>query len=180
MDRLDVPPFPEVVRLYRGSIVCMLTRLGVRSCDLADAAQEVLIAIARGLPHFDPGLASDPATALPRWIFGICLRVSKHQGRLASRRARELLCEAAELDNHAAPAPAADVELQGAEDVALLDRLLALLDPYRRAVVVAHDVEGLTMGTVAAALGVPVSTAWNLRRVGLDELRAALRRDRSR
>lgn len=62
------------------------------------------------------------------------------------------------------------------ERAALLATLLARLEPRRRAVVMAYELEGVAMVDVAAAQGIPLNTAWNRLRLGREDLRAAARR----
>lgn len=176
MNRPDVPPFRQIATEHSAFILRTLQRLGVRACDLDDVTQAVLCAVARGLDAFDPSLCADPSNALRAWLVGICQRQAASARRCAARRGVELLSEQVELDAHPTAAASAEDAFLEHERVALLDRLLGLLDPHRRAVVLAYDVRGLAMAEVAVALGIPVNTAWNRRRLGLDDLRAAWRR----
>lgn len=54
-----------------------------------------------------------------------------------------------------------------------LNRLLDCVEPRRRAVVIAYELEGMEMLDVASALNIPVNTAWNRLRLAKMELRAA-------
>jgi len=176
MDRSDIPPFRQIVADYSAFIRRTLQQFGVRASELDDVTQAVLCAVARGLDAFDPALSTDPPNALRGWLVSICERQAASARRHAARHAVELLAEQVELDAQPSAAASAEDELVELERVALLDRLLRLLDPHRRAVVLAYDVRGVAMAEVAVALGIPVNTAWNRRRLGLDDLRAAWRR----
>jgi hypothetical protein len=60
-----------------------------------------------------------------------------------------------------------------AERKDLLHALLATLEPRRRAVIVAYELEGIAMQDVAARMSISVNTAWNLLRLAREDLRAA-------
>lgn len=51
-------------------------------------------------------------------------------------------------------------------------RLVAGIEPGRRGVLVAYVLEEMPMAEVAAALRIPVNTAWNRLRLAREELRA--------
>lgn len=106
--------------------------------DAADAAQEALIAIFRGLR----GLR-EPA-ALFGWARAIAVREAL---RVARRSARERPAELARVPARDDPTLAADIR-------DMLDRLA----PEHRAVLMLRDVEGLDERTAAALLGVPTGT----------------------
>jgi RNA polymerase sigma-70 factor (ECF subfamily) len=55
-------------------------------------------------------------------------------------------------------------------------RVLDKLDLDRRAVLVMHDLEGQTVPEIAAALGVPVATAYSRLRLAREDVAAALKR----
>lgn len=106
--------------------------------DGADAAQEALIAVFRGLPDL-----REPA-ALYGWARSIAIREAV---RVARRAARERPAELTEVPAPGDPVMAADIR-------DLLDRLA----PEHRAVLVMRDVEGMDERSVAEVLDVPVGT----------------------
>jgi RNA polymerase sigma-70 factor (ECF subfamily) len=81
-----------------------------------------------------------------------------------------------ELDVVPEGALTAEDRLLDEERRALLGLLLDHLEPRRRAVVVAYELEGVPMAEVAAAEKIPVNTAWNRLRLGRQDLRAAVER----
>ena len=107
--------------------------------DGADAAQEALIAIFRGLHSLQ-----EPA-ALFGWARAIAVREAV---RVARRTQRQRPAELAEL-------PAAD-DPQLAIDV---QDVLRRLSPEHRAVLVLRDLEGMDEQAAAAVLDVPPGTA---------------------
>lgn len=169
--------FRSVARAFWGFIRRTLWQQGIRSCDLDDVCQEVLRAIDRGLPAFDPALAHDPADAERLWIFGICQRQAASWARDGAKRG-EVHLSNEELDMWPADAVGAEQGMLSAERSALFLRAFATLKPERQAVIVAYDLECVPMVDVAAALRIPVNTAWNRRRLALADLRAFYRRRR--
>ncbi|HEY4570522.1 MAG TPA: sigma-70 family RNA polymerase sigma factor [Kribbella sp.] len=107
--------------------------------DGADAAQEALIAIFRGLRGLE-----NPA-ALFGWARAIAVREAI---RVARRRQRNLPADLSEL-----PAPDDPQLAVHVQDV------LERLSPEHRAVLVLRDVEGMDEQETAAVLNVPAGTA---------------------
>ena len=60
--------FRRVALEHQAFIRRKLAQLGVRACDLEDVAQEVLSGMEKGLPMFDPVLATRPESALRAWL----------------------------------------------------------------------------------------------------------------
>jgi RNA polymerase sigma-70 factor (ECF subfamily) len=139
-----------VRRAQRGDTLAMselLDRLGpyvARVCGpialsaAADAAQETLIAVFRGLR----GL-SEPA-AVYGWVRAIAVREAV---RVARRDARGVAADLTELPASGDPLLATDIR-----DV------LHRLSPEHRAILVLRDVEGLTEQEAARLLDVPTGT----------------------
>lgn len=167
--------FESVVLEHGQFIRRTLAQLGVAAKDLPDVEQEVFRGIDKGLPTFDPVLAANPATALRGWLFGICERQAANHRRSENRRG-EVLRTNEELDIAISAAPDVEEKLLAAERKAILSELLATLEPQRRAVVVAYELEGLPMQEVATAMSIPVNTAWNRLRLAREDLKAAWRR----
>lgn len=133
-----------------------LRRLGVPASRVEDAAQQVLLVIARRLPDVAP--AAERA-----FLFSTALRTAADVRKSLGRR-REVHDEAhlaAERD----PAPGADERLEDACARRLLDEVLDRLPMDLRAVLVLSDLEELTMAKIAELLAVPPGTvASRLRR----------------
>lgn len=166
--------FARIVSENASFVRRTLAQLGVPTRSLADVEQEVYRGVHRGLPAFDPSLAAQPEVAIRSWLFGICERQAANHRRSEIRRG-EVLVDVEDLDT-AFDAPTSEESLIEAERKALLHRLLATLEPRRRAVVVAYELEGIPMSEVAAAIGIPVNTAWNRLRLGREDLRDAWNR----
>lgn len=128
---------------------------------------------------FDPTLAADPTKAIRSWLYSICERQAANYRRNRLRR-RELLTSHIELDETEAR------ELSGEEQLILEQQRVALmaaleeLEPQRRAVLVAYELEDIPMAEIAIAFSVPINTAWNRLRLAREDLRAAWSRMEAR
>jgi RNA polymerase sigma-70 factor (ECF subfamily) len=142
-------------------------RMALRSlgdpAQAEDAAQEAMVALARGARSFAPGASFMP------WFRAIVLNAVRMAGRGRGRRARH---EAAAAGRASEAAP----DETGARRVAaeeVLDRLSALPHDHRSAIVL-HYLEGLTHDEVAASLGCPRGTVATWIRRGVERLREAM------
>jgi RNA polymerase sigma factor (sigma-70 family) len=168
---VDSPTLESVVRQHGAWIRKTLFRLGIRPDDLEDILQEVLRAVARGLPAFDPARAARPEGALSGWLFAICERQAANHRRASCRRA-EVLRDTDELDKLGCAMPTCEESFLFHERRARLQALLDGLEPQRRAVIVAYELDGVPMADVASMLGIPVNTAWNRLRLAREDIRA--------
>lgn len=164
-----------ILARHRPHVRSLLSRFGIAPQDIPDLQQEVEHSIARGLPCFDPDRSSRPDLAMESWIFAICERAAANHHRSRARHP-EVLEPTAAFDKLESPAPNQEGALASAEDVALLRHLLNRLRPERRDVVVAYDLDGLSMNDIAAALRIPINTAWNRLRLARADLCAEARR----
>jgi RNA polymerase sigma-70 factor (ECF subfamily) len=113
--------------------------------DAADATQEALIAIVRGLPRFD-GRA-----AFSTWAYRVATNAALDELRRRGRRPLPGLDETMPF-----PAPGDAAEAVAARiDV---DAALTTLSPEFRAAVVLRDLLGLDYAEIAEVLDVPVGT----------------------
>jgi RNA polymerase sigma-70 factor (ECF subfamily) len=147
-----------------------LRRLGVRESDLADLAHDFFIVVFRHLRDYDTSRPVRP------WLFGIAFRVVSDYRRSA-RVVRETLGDEPEVVDRAPPVDEQIAELQAREAVM---RVLDALDLDRRAVLVMHDLEGHAVPEIAAALAIPVPTAYSRLRLAREDLAAAVKRLRAR
>lgn len=142
-----------------------LRRLGVREADVADAAQEVFLVAYRREEEFEG------RSARSTWLFGIALRVASDRRRRADVR-RQV------IDQDAVGAAADDradgrrtEERAGAAD--LLERALDVLPLEQRAVLVLHELEGMTTGEIAEAVGCPLGTVYSRLRLAREAFQEA-------
>ncbi|HWZ87277.1 MAG TPA: sigma-70 family RNA polymerase sigma factor [Polyangiaceae bacterium] len=132
-----------------------LRRLGVLEADLADAAQQVFLVMARKLDLVREG--SERA-----FLFQTAVRVASDSRRSRARR-REAPDDLLALQADERPGPDEDLEARFRR--AQLDRILDKMPMELRAVFVLSEIEELTMAQIAALMGIPPGTvASRLRR----------------
>jgi len=171
----DKPTLESIVSQHGAWMRRTLATCGVRSGDLDDVLQEVLRGVARGLGAFVPPGSAALDVALCAWLLAICKRQAAHHHR-EKRRRREEVRETQELDGFDSGSPSAEERILSHEHHVRLREALDELSSDRRAVIVAHDLEGVAMADVALACGIPINTAWNRLRLAREDVRAALRR----
>lgn len=145
-------------------LVGSLRRLGVRSADLEDVLHEVFLVMLRRWDDYDR------ARPLRPWLFGIAFRVAAGQRR---RGSRELLIEGWEGE-YAGASP--DEALSLSETRLLLLRALEQVPLERRAVLILHEVDEVSMRDIAEQLEIPLFTAYSRLRKARKELDGALAR----
>jgi len=163
-----VPAPPEMAAVFVehfGYVWSSLRRLGARDADLEDLAHEVFLKVHANLHRFDTTRAMRP------WLFGFAYRVAADHRRRASNRLEVMGVHAEAIDS----GPGADERLEAAERKALIQRALLEMDLDRRAVLVLHDVDELTMPEIAGALGIPLNTAYSRLRLAREQLARAAR-----
>ena len=150
-------------RLWR-----VLRRFGVPEGTVEDAAQEVLLVVAKRLGDVRPE---------SEWAFAYSTarRVAADRRRMAKARPRTegdaLLASLADPRQREAAARA--------DDCRELDALLEGLPDEQREVIVLVELEGMTMGEVAKLLGVPAGTIASRLRRGRAHLEQAVGARRS-
>jgi RNA polymerase sigma-70 factor (ECF subfamily) len=147
-----------------------LRRLGVRERDLPDLAHDFFIVVLRRLADYDPARPVRP------WMFGIAYRVVSDYRR-PPPPPREALRAGPDVADRAPPADEEIAERQAREHVM---RVLDGLELDRRAVLVMHDIEGHPVPEVAAALTIPIATAYSRLRLAREDVAAAIKRLRAR
>jgi RNA polymerase sigma-70 factor (ECF subfamily) len=163
---LPVAAFPAVYGAELGYVWNTLRRLGVQDRDIEDLSHDVFVIVFRNLAAYDTRRPIRP------WLFGIAFRVASDYRRSARHR-REIPGTAREV---ACPAPPADEVMLRRERQRLVVRALEELELDRRAVFVMHDIDGHVMPDIAAALGVPLNTAYSRLRLARVDFAAAVRR----
>jgi RNA polymerase sigma-70 factor, ECF subfamily len=147
-----------------------LRHLGVSEADLPDACQEAFLVVYRRYPSF---VARAKVTT---WMFQICFNLARDRRRRAHGR-NEVQDE---LAVDAAPDPRLDPHAE-AERRDTLARLQAVLDGMevgQRAAFIAFELEGMTGPEAAAAMEVPLPTAYSRQRLARAAFRAAMARAR--
>ena len=152
-----------------------LRRLGVRERDLEDVAHDVFVTVHRRLGDYDPSRPLRP------WLFGIALRVASDYRRLARNRLEIVSAMGAgEADEPADETPDALARYEQAEARRMVLEALAVLDLDKRAVFVMHELDGHAMPEIAAALSIPLNTAYSRLRLAREQFTVVVRRLRAR
>jgi RNA polymerase sigma-70 factor (ECF subfamily) len=134
-----------------GYVVRVLRHLGVSPGDLEDVAHDVFLHVYR---HFND---YDPSRPLRPWLFGFAFRVARDFRARACNR-QHFTRELPELPDLR---PGADVIVlrRQMQELALL--ALDALDADERAVFVGIEIDEVDVPDLAAALGIPLNTAYS-------------------
>jgi RNA polymerase sigma-70 factor (ECF subfamily) len=161
----DIVAWRTLYDRYAQPVFRFVSALGVPPDEREDAAQDVFVAVYRGLRQFR-GEAQ-----LSTWIYRIAARHASHLGR--RRRVRSFLSILPwhETESEPQPDPA-----EKASELRLLDRLLDKLSPKKRMVLVLFEIEGLGVNEIANVMGCPANTVWSRLRHARAELVKAARR----
>lgn len=161
---------------YWPRVVGWAQGVGLARADAQDVAARVMIAALRSAHrHGEP-------QAIAPWIFVAALRSAKafhRRERRAGRAAHPTPPE--RLHRVPSPEPPADEILAASPEPAdiTLERIAAEIRPELWAIFRAHEIDGEPVASIAAAAGIPVSTAYNRLRLARRELGAAVKRLRA-
>jgi RNA polymerase sigma-70 factor (ECF subfamily) len=149
----------ELDYIYRS-----LRRLGAAPSDLDDLAQDVFLALRRSWLEYDARRPLRP------YLLGIAFRITASHHRKTRRQVAFGIVDASDLG------PRPDDVLQTKQARALVLTALERIPLRRRAVLVMHDLDDVPVAEVAAALAIPLFTAYSRLRKARRELQVALRR----
>jgi RNA polymerase sigma-70 factor, ECF subfamily len=168
-DASRAPALADVFREHAPFAWRALRRLGVPEADVDDVCQDVFLVVHRKLADFEG------RSSLRTWIYGICARTASDYRR--SGRVRREIVTGSPPEAAADAAQHDAVALRQAREA--LDRILDTLDDDKRAVFVLYEIEELTMGEVAEALGCPLQTAYSRLHAARKMVTAGVERARS-
>lgn len=165
----------RLLRHHYDRIYAVCRRITGNDADAADAAQEALMAIVRGLSRFDG------RSSFATWVYRVATNASLDE--LRRRRRRPALSVVGDDDRTHAPNPTAH-DLDDRIGDRLGDRLrleaaLADLPEEFRVAVVLRDVADLDYAEIAEVLAVPVGTVKSRIARGRTQLSAVLTDDLS-
>ncbi len=143
-----------------------LRRLGVHDADLEDLVHEVFLKIHLRRDDYDE---SRPVRS---WLFGFAYRVAADYRRLARHRVEVFGVPTDMAD----PQTRADDRFAANEERALVRAALESVEFDRRAVLVLHDLDEVSIPEVAVALAIPLNTAYSRLRIARNEFATAARR----
>ena len=151
----DRASLDQLLRRHYDRIYAVCRRVTGHEADAADAAQEAMIAIVRGLPRFDG------RSSFSTWVYRIATNASLDELRRRRRRPLPSLDQNTVSDDGTSrehPDPDSGTRLDSIGDRMLLDAALAQLPEDFRVPVVLRDVGDLDYAEIAAVLDVPVGT----------------------
>jgi RNA polymerase sigma-70 factor (ECF subfamily) len=147
-------------------VVNSLRRLGIAPADLEDLTHDVFMTALRRHETYDPTRPIRP------WLFGIAFRLASDFRKLV-RHTRESSLERAREPIAESDAPEATAAQR--EDQQLVLEALGGIDLSRRAVFIMHDIEDTAIPEIAAALDIPLGTAYSRLRQARIEFAEAVR-----
>lgn len=157
----------RLLRTHHDRIHAVCRRITGNEADAADATQEALIAVVRGLPRFDG------RSAFSTWVYRIATNASLDELRRRKRRPSVL----GRTDNENEPElvePSSDTRFGQIGEREEIERALRDLPEEFRVPVVLRDVADLDYNEIATTLGVPVGTIKSRISRGRSMLAAAL------
>ncbi|MGH9264854.1 MAG: RNA polymerase sigma factor [Acidimicrobiales bacterium] len=142
----DRAALDTLLRRHYDRLYALCRRMTGDAADAADACQEALIAIVRGLPSFDG------RSAFGTWAYRVATNACLDELRRRRRRPEPGLPEgSAEVPSPVEHTESSDTRLD-------LDRALQSLPADYRAAVVLRDVCGLSYDEIAQTLSIPAGT----------------------
>jgi len=155
---------------HYASIWRLLRRLGVRSAQLDDAAQEVFWVAARRVGDIRPGSEQS-------FLYGVALRVAAQEAK--KQRTSEPFADAEAIPRMTDLGPSPEEQLAHRQARELLDEILDALPPELRAVFVLFELEGLEVREIATIQQIPIGTASSRLRRAREEFSAIAKRIRA-
>lgn len=158
----------ELFRRYSRFVASFLIRMGVPRSELDDLMQEVFL-VAHRNGGYSPG-AAKPTTYLANIAFKATLTARR------KANTRSFVSANDEIVGKAGGAGDPERSLHAQQRTQLLHAALDTLDPDKRAVFVMAELEGETVVSIAAGLGIPVDTAYSRLRAARKLFREAVLR----
>jgi len=143
----DRAALDALLRRHVDLIHAVCARITGNPADAADATQEALLAVVRGLPRFDR------RAAVRTWMYRVATNACLDELRRRGRRPRPGLDDT--VVDRPDPAPALDTSVA---DRLTLDAAVARLPEDFRVAVVLRDVQGMDYAQIAEVLDIPIGT----------------------
>jgi RNA polymerase sigma-70 factor (ECF subfamily) len=145
-------------------IFASLRRLGVPLADREDVAQEIFLALRASWSKFERDRRLRP------YLFAITFRVASAYRRKHGRHVHF------ELSDVFDGAPGPDEVLEAVQTRGILHAALKRVPLARRAVLIMHYIDDVSVADIARVLSIPLFTAYSRLRIGRRELEAAVAR----
>jgi RNA polymerase sigma-70 factor (ECF subfamily) len=157
----DRSALDALLRRHVDMVHAVCVRLAGNPADGADATQEALLAIVRGLPRFDG------RSSVRTWMYRVATNACLDELRRRARRPSVGLPDAVLERVERADGPALDTAVV---DRLSIDRALVELPEEFRVAVVLRDVAGFDYAQIAEVLDVPLGTVRSRIARGRDRL----------
>lgn len=164
----DTRTFRELFVKHRGDVTRIVFRMLGPSPDVEDVVQDVFLNVYRSLPSFRGD------AKFSTWLYRLATNVTRMHLRRGRSRPKFADVEPPEAPRDQPPEPGPEVQLERAERIRALYRLLDQLTEKKRQVLVLHDLEGVSAKEIAETLSVPVLTVRTRLFYARKELYAAL------
>lgn len=167
----DTRAFDELVGRYADRIYAFVLRLSGDANTAADAAQETFIKVWKNRKKYQAGRNVSP------WIFAIARNATFDLLRKKKDRAFSSI-QSDDAGDVGESIPDESIDIPEGFDrrkfAELLEETIETLTPNQRAVVMLHDVEGMTFDEAGEALGKPLNTVKSHYRRAIAALRIKL------
>ncbi|HJL20259.1 MAG TPA: RNA polymerase sigma factor [Sandaracinaceae bacterium LLY-WYZ-13_1] len=164
----DPTAFRQIFVRHRDTVSRIVYRMIGPSPDVEDVVQDVFLNVYRSLPSFRGD------SKFSTWLYRLATNVTRMHLRRGRSRPRFSDVEVPEAPRDAEPQAMPDQQVEQAERVRALYRLLDELSDKKREVLVLHDLEGVPAKEIAATLEIPVLTVRTRLFYGRKELYARL------
>jgi len=148
----DAGAFREIFVQHRGDVARLVYRMLGPSPDVDDVVQDVFLHVYRSLGSFRGD------AKFSTWLYRLTVNVTRMHLRRARSRPRFADVEVPEMPEEGARDEGPDAQVERADRVRTLYRLLDGLSDKKREVLVLHDFEGVAAKDIAELLAVPVLT----------------------
>lgn len=164
----DTVAFRQIFVRHRGDVTRIVYRMLGPSADVEDVVQDVFLNVYRSLPSFRGD------SKFSTWLYRLATNVTRMHLRRGRSRPRFADVEVPEAPRDGAPPDTPESQVEKAERVRALYRLLETLSEKKREVLVLHDLEGVPAKEIAEMAGIPVLTVRTRLFYARKELYAAL------
>jgi RNA polymerase sigma-70 factor, ECF subfamily len=165
----DRSAMDHLLRRHFDRIHSVCRRITGNEADAADASQEAMVAMVRGLHHFDG------RSSFATWAYRVATNASLDELRRRRRRPASSLDELDDNSGHTMPDASAGHAIHHVPERMALEAALRQLPEEFRVPVVLRDVADLDYADIAAVLDIPVGTVKSRIARGRLALGAALR-----
>lgn len=164
----DTGAFRQLFVRHRQDVTRIVFRMLGPSADVEDVVQDVFLNVYRSLPSFRGD------SKFSTWLYRLTTNVTRMHLRRGRSRPRFADVEVPEAPRESRPPDGPDEQVERAERVRALYRLLETLSEKKREVLILHDLEGVPAKEIAELIGIPVLTVRTRLFYARKELYAAL------